>query len=131
MRCDVTNPFFHRFKLGRKNLWAAVSQIDRPWTDGCSVSPCRASRLFLQQIGNYVADVAILPLIRRQIRQPFGKEFLHIIIQAGSADKYLRIPGPPQALVSLRAVGRHIEEIALLPPDDIVKKAVEQRIGAA
>ena len=33
---------------------------------------------------------------------------------------------PPQALVALRAVGGHIQEIAILPPLNIMLQLIEQ-----
>ena len=45
--------------------------------------------------------------------------------------EHLRIAGPTEPLVALRTVGRHVEEIAFLPPDDVVLQLVDQRVGVS
>ena len=37
---------------------------------------------------------------------------------------------PAQTLAALRAVGGDVEEIALLPPEDVMLKLAQQRVGA-
>ncbi len=64
------------------------------------------------------------------IAGPLGEESGDVQVEGGGADKHLGIPGPAQALISLRAVGGHVDEIALLTPKDIVLELVEERVGA-
>lgn len=64
---------------------------------------------------------AVASLVGGEIVKPLFKEALSIEIEARRADKHLRVARPAEALVSLRAVGRDIEEIALLTPDYILK----------
>ena len=75
-----------------------------------------------------MTDCAILHLIRCQIMQPFRKESLHIKIIACSLGKYLRIPGPSTPFVTLRAVGRHIQEVISLSPENIGDQLIQSRI---
>ena len=75
-------------------------------------------------------DCAVLALVGGKIGKPFCKEALCVKIQARRADEYLRIARPAEALVALRAVGRHIEEVALLPPDHVLKQLVQKWVGA-
>ena len=41
-----------------------------------------------------------------------------------------QVAGPAQPLVALRAVRRHVDEVAALTPDHIAVQLVEQRVGA-
>ena len=63
------------------------------------------------------------------ILRPLGHEAGDVHVEGGSAHKDLNVARPAQPFVALRAVGRHIDEIALLSPDDVVLKLVEQRVG--
>ena len=71
-----------------------------------------------------MAHIAVLPLVGSQISQPFREEFFGIIVQACGAHKYLGVSGPAEAFIPLRAVGRDVDKIPLLPPDDVVKETV-------
>ena len=71
---------------------------------------------------------AVLHLIRCQIVQPFRKEPFHIKIIACCFGKYLRIPGPAKSFIALRAVGRHIQEVVSLTPENIGDQLIQSRI---
>ena len=73
---------------------------------------------------------AVASLVGGEIVKPLFKEALSIEIEARRADKHLRVARPAEALVSLRAVGRDIEEIALLTPDYIFEKLVHRLVRA-
>ncbi len=78
-----------------------------------------------------MSDITVFPLVCGHVGKPFCEELFHIVIQAGGADKCLGIAGPAEPFVALGTVCGHIQEIALLAPDDIVKKPVELLAGAA
>jgi len=54
-------------------------------------------------------------LVGVQVSQPLGKEGGDIHIKAGGANKNLRISGPAQPLIALRAVGRDIDDLPFCP----------------
>ena len=84
----------------------------------------------MQDVRDDVPDCTVFALVGGKIGEPFCKEAFCVKIQARRTDEHLRIACPAKALVALRAVGRHIEEIALLPPDYVFKQLVQKRIGA-
>ena len=69
----------------------------------------------MQDVRDDVPDCTVFALVGGKIGEPFCKEAFCVKIQARRTDEHLRIACPAKALVALRAVGRHIEEIALLP----------------
>ena len=73
---------------------------------------------------------AVASLVGGEVAKPLFKEALNIEIEARRADKHLRVTRPAEALVSLRAVGRDIEGIALLTPDYIFEKLVHRLVRA-
>ena len=64
-------------------------------------------------------------------RQPALHERRGLIVVQRRAHEKLRVARPAEPLVALRAIGGGLEVVALLPPDDVVKKLVHPRIGAA
>ena len=58
------------------------------------------------------------------------KNGCHVEVVGGRADEELGVARPAQPLVALRAVGGHLQIVALLAPDDVVLKLVDQRAGA-
>ena len=77
-----------------------------------------------------MGHAAVAPLVGGEIAKPLFKEALNVEIEARRADKHLRVARPAEALVSLRAVGRDIEEVALLTPYYILEKSVHRLIRA-
>ena len=67
-------------------------------------------------------------LVRGHVAQPLREEAGHVHVEARGAREGLGIPGPAQPLVPLRAVGGHVEEVALLSPEDVVLELVQQRV---
>ena len=49
--------------------------------------------------------------------------------EARGRRKHLDVPGPAEPLVALRAVGRHVQEVAAHAPDDVLVELVQVRIG--
>ena len=69
-----------------------------------------------------------LELIRGNVLEPLGEEAGDLHVEGRGPREGLCIPGPAEALVTLRAVGRHVHEVALLPPPDVVLQLIDQRI---
>ena len=63
-------------------------------------------------------------LVCGKIRKPFAVKCFRIEIVAGGTDKYLRIACPAETFIALRAVGRDIDKVAFLSPDDIVEQLI-------
>ena len=61
-------------------------------------------------------------------RSHFVKKPATSMLNAAVRREHLRVAHPPEPLVALRAVGRHVDEVALLPPDDVVLELVDQRL---
>ena len=69
-------------------------------------------------------------LVIRQIAEPFFKKGFYIVIECSSSNEDLGIARPADALIALRTIGRHIEEVATLSPDYISLKTVDEWIRA-
>ena len=61
-------------------------------------------------------------------RSHFVKKPATSMLKAAVRREDLRVARPAQPLVALRAVGRHVEEVALLPPEDVVLELVDERL---
>ncbi len=61
---------------------------------------------------------------------PLVEESATSMLKLARADKDLRVAGPAEAFVALRAVGGDFEEVALLAPDDVVLELLEQGMRA-
>ena len=126
----IIHPSGHAGILPTQNLRVAIGQIDLPRTDGGCITPCGSALLRLNGIGNYTGNRTAFVLLCGKVGQPFGEEFLHIVVVAGGFHEYLGIAGPTETFVPLGAVGGYVEEIAFLTPDNVVKQLVKHRIGA-
>ena len=133
--CGITgnkiHPFSHTHKLCLKNGRIAIRHIDFPRTNRCCISPGRRRLRIIPRGRNDDTYISVFALIDCHIRKPFGKELLRIIIQAGRLRKHLCIAEPAKPLISLRTIRGNIQEIPLLPPDHIIKQAIQQGIRRA
>ncbi|MNN70410.1 hypothetical protein D3C81_1862580 [compost metagenome] len=84
-----------------------------------------------QDIRNHERNTAMVLLVGRQIFEPFGEKRRHIHQIRRGADEHLRIAGPAQPLIPLRAIRRYIDKVTFLAPQNIVLELVDQRIGAS
>src|SRR5699024_6077080 len=73
---------------------------------------------------------SVLALLVGQVGQPGGEHARTVEEESGRGREDLDVPGPPQTLVTLRAVGRQVEEVAACAPHDVLVQTVEQGIGA-
>src|SRR5512139_2049086 len=97
-----------------------------PRQDGSDIAPSAGAAL--TQVGHrhdmryHPADFGLLFI---QVVGVFGKKGGSIHIEAGSAREDLCVAGPAQPLVTLRAVGGDVEEVAFLSPQRIFEELVD------
>ena len=131
-RALVLDPRLHARILLAEQSRVAVQQIHVPGNDHGHVGPARraAGRLFRRadDIGNHVRHAAARILIGRDVPQPFREEPRDVHVERGRPREDLRVAGPPEPLVALRTVGRHVDEVALLAPADVVLQLVHKRL---
>ena len=64
------------------------------------------------------------PLLRTKVGKPLEEEAFNVKVVGGGLYENLCITCPAKTLVTLRTVGRHVEIVALLTPDDVVIELV-------
>ena len=69
-------------------------------------------------------------LLGGQVPQPLREEGGHVEVEGGGPAEGLGVAGPAQALVALGAVGGDVQEVALLPPADVVLELIDQLVRA-
>ena len=104
----------------------AVDLIKLPRADHRRVRPRRAAAeqrgIFCKQadIGDKVGNRTVLALLRCHIAQPFCKKSLHVKRAGDRTDGDLRVACPAKPLVALRAVSRHVQQVVLFAPDNVL-----------
>src|ERR1700712_4409631 len=126
----------HRVELGSENLGVAVRLVQRPRYPDTSVAPdrCRLGvakiagvRQVLQYVGNDETDDAVVVLLLEvEVTQPAAEKRVDIEKIGGGRGERGDVTGPAETLISLRAVGRDIHEIAAHTPHDILVELVQQ-----
>src|SRR5699024_10773892 len=76
------------------------------------------------------ADPTTAPLLQGYVPQPGGQEPIAVAQIGGSGSEDLNVPGPPEPLVPLRAVGGYRDEVAAHTPHDVLVQTVHPRVGA-
>ena len=126
---DKFDPCFHAGVLFFKNILISIQYIHVPGNDGSRIAPsCRAGPPLTQNIGNDMGHTTVFQLIGGDVLHPFIKKIVHVHVESSRWKKYLGVAGPPQSLITLGAIGRYIQEIAILPPLNIVLQLVQQFI---
>ncbi len=69
-------------------------------------------------------------LLGVKITEPVAEEPAGIEKEDRGRGEDRQVAGPAQPLVALRAVGRHVDEVAALPPDHVAVQLIEHRVGA-
>jgi len=68
--------------------------------------------------------VTVRILVSGKVCEPFTVKGFRIEIVAGGTDEDLRISGPTETFIALWAVGRNIDKVAFLSPDDVVEQFI-------
>jgi len=135
LRTDIFHPFHHHRQVLAKHLPVAIGKINLPRANHRRIRPCGTAAELIPCPAGYVwkrhgiGNRAVAALLGCHIPQPFAEKAFDIKIKGSRADKYLRVAGPAQPFVALRAIGRNIEKIVLLAPDNILIQPIEQRAG--
>ncbi|MNC36398.1 hypothetical protein D3C75_849190 [compost metagenome] len=141
MSAHKFNPPLHAGVLIAQGFFVAIHQVQRPGVDHRSIRPGRRRVGALRQkaivlapagkdIRHHMRDPAFGRLIVFEVGQPLGKEVTGLHQVTRGPAEYLRIPGPAQPLVALRAVGRDIDKVAFQPPQNVVVQLIQIRVGA-
>ena len=119
----------HRLPAALENARIVVCLPDRPGTNDACISPGRCEVVpVLEGIRGKVSKRTTWMLSFHQFTKPLGVECPHFSIVDGRGDIRLRIAGPTHALIALRTVGRQVNEVGTLRPDDVAVELVDHRI---
>ena len=114
---NIINPRLHTIPLLLQNRLIAIGHIVLPRDNGSGIGPANTTCTYQAiEIGDNIGHTTILGLIQRQILEPLTEEVLHVAVERCRAEEHLRITRPSQTLISLRAVGRHIQEVTRQTP---------------
>ena len=131
VRREVIEIADHAGVMLAQDLLVAVTKVDRPRADECGIGPGgatvsgQAEGLSVWDDGR---DGTIGTLGVAHVLKPLVEEATHIHKKRGRADEDLGVAGPSEAFVALRTVGGGFEKIALLPPDDVARELVQERM---
>ena len=129
VQADVLHPVFHALVLAGKKAGIAVDFVDSPRADGGGIAPGGCAEIVDgDDVWHRLRNALFDGLFGGDVAQPFCKEGRDVIVERRRAAEDLRIPRPAEALVALRAVGGKIEEVAPLPPDDVLLQAVDKGV---
>ena len=128
----VVDPRSHAGELPLEAPAITVHQVHRPRHDRRRVAPAgrgsEAGAVAAEWIGDDPGDGAAWMLVEGKVAEPLREEAGDIHVEARRPRKDLSIPGPPESLIALRTVGRDVEEVAALPPDNVPLQLVQQRV---
>jgi len=104
-------------------------QVNVPGDDGCRIAPgARPAAAHFIRRYHHRHHAAARPLLSHHVIGVFAEERSDIhIVQSGTRE-YLRVAGPAHALVALRAISRHIQEVAFLAPQGVEEQAIHHWI---
>ena len=131
---DVAHPFLHGDVLAAEQRGVAVVRVDRPGQHGGHVAPgAGAVALALgdpgHERGDGVGHAAVVDgLFEEQVVHELRVERGAVHVEAGGAGEDLRVARPAEALVALRAVRGHVEEVAFLAPERVREEAVDEGV---
>src|SRR5215216_5779894 len=112
------NPGTHALELVYQDRSITEMLIKDPGNDHRRVSPCRCPQCWTTDyIRNDRRDSALqLNLLGGEILEPGGEKPIGVIQEGCCWGKDLEVPGPTETLITLRAIGWDIEEIAAHTP---------------
>src|SRR5207245_4687153 len=121
----------HRLPATLNHAAVAIGLVNGPGTDDAGITPGGAKiPTMLEWIGSVAGKDTAGALRFHKLSQPLGVERGDVGIESGSSHIDLGVTGPAEALVSLRTIGRKIQKISALRPNNIFEKAIHKRIGA-
>ena len=138
---QVAHPPAHAVELPFEHLRAAVRLVHRERHDGRGIRParhapccrwaCRPSACPRRRMMSGTTDghTALVGLVDLEVAQPRHPERLGVQQRVGGRREGLRVAGPAEALVALRAVGRHRDEVVALGPQHVRVELVERRVA--
>ena len=118
-------PVLHALELAFQDFLVTVMQVAIPRDHRGRLAPGRTAALDHAAHRHHMRNRALqLALLIGQVAPVFAVKSVGIHIKGRRAGERLSVARPPHALVTLRAVGRHIDKVALLAPDGIEEQAV-------
>ena len=127
----VVDPTRHALVLALEHALVAVGQVHVPRDDHRRVGPARrpagdrgprsraarsGTTWGTQPLENWSAATSFSHFVKKPATS---------MLKAAVGEKACGVAGPSQPLVALRAIGGDVEEVALLPPLDVVLELVE------
>src|ERR1700722_12190920 len=132
-RLLVFNPSAHAAVLIFENPLIAVRNKKFPGNDRGRIAPSGGTSDRTVTAAEHIRynewNTAAVELIGCKILEPLAEKSVDVHVERGRGCEHLRIAGPTQPLVALRTIGRHVEEIPLLSPLNIVLQLIDQRFG--
>ena len=122
---DHVGPRLHARVLPLERRGVGVPLVQHPRHDGRGVAPRGGGARGAEHVRHDERDdAAFALLLEREVAQPRVEESAHVVEEARRRREDLDVARPAEALVALRAVGRHVEEVAAQPPHDVLVQLV-------
>src|ERR1700730_734758 len=125
----VFHPLRHALILRFEDTLVTIAQVHIPGNDHGDITPGSGAAGRFSWTAQHVRhdkwNAAVLKLIEGHVFQPLRKERGHVHVEGRSARKDLSVAGPAKTLVTLRAIRRDVEKVALLPPKYVVLKLID------
>ena len=139
---QMLDPAAHAVELPHQDLVRPVGLVHRQRDDGRGIRPARATHVLgrdaahehvdrADDVGHHRRDTAFVGLVDLEVAQPRRPERLRVHQRRGSGAERLRVAGPAEPLVALRAVGGHRDEVVALRPEDVRVELVERFVRRA
>ena len=78
----------------------------------------------LEGVGHHERHLTVVGrLLGGKVQEPVLEECLHVVEERRGRREHGEVAGPAEALVALRAVGGHVEEVAPEPPHHVARGA--------
>src|SRR6266403_3239379 len=120
----------HSFPILLDNLFVACLDPGGPRDDDATIAPSRAITGIRARRSRRENSIHISSNLRStQVCSEFSRERCQIHVVGGRAPENLRIGRPPQALIALRAVCRHSDEVRTLAPQNIAPQLVDHAVA--
>ncbi len=109
----------------------AVGLPDGPRTDDAGVGPGGAKvPAVLKRKRSVTGKRAAGPLRFHQLAKPLRVERTDVGVVGRRGDVGLCVAGPAHSFIALRTIGRQVEEVGPLRPDDVAEQLIDHRVGA-